>query len=140
VSAWSAEGLPTGLAVVHHAPSIRLGILTHSHCTGFGGHHRHLQRFHQRAWWVIFNHSSNVFIRDPFLCHIHRQPAHLAETSMVEFPVLTCVLLFGARLASPQVLYSQQSLIEPPADIDRYFVASTCSLCSYVIIRNESIS
>jgi hypothetical protein len=106
---WSG-GLPTGLAVVHRMRQVFGDWLFH--CTEFGEPSAS-SRFHQRVHrgWVC-NHSSNVFIRDPFLCYIpHRQPAHLAETSMVEsFQFGPVLLLSVPSFRFPRVLYSQQSL------------------------------
>jgi hypothetical protein len=70
--------------------------------------------------------SLNMFVRDPFLCEIpHRQPAHPAETAMVERFQFGSVCFFQCPTsASPECYIDNNRLLEPATDIDRYlFVA-----------------
>jgi hypothetical protein len=118
--------LPTGRDVVHHAPRIRLRDLDCSITLSLESHRSISSRSHQRVYcgWVC-NHSSNLIVLDPFLCCIpHRQPAHPAETSMVEHFQFGSVLCFFQcpAFASLECYIDNNRLVEPATDIDRYIL------------------
>jgi hypothetical protein len=70
--------------------------------------------------WIC-NSSSNVFVRDPFLCYIpHPPPTHPAKTAMVRGFQFGPICFFQCpAFTSPEGCIDDNRLIEPVTDIDR---------------------
>jgi hypothetical protein len=64
-----------------------------------------------------------LFIRDPFLCYIpHRQPAHPAETAMVERFRFGSICFFQCPAFAPPECYIDKQVLDKAyeTDIDRF--------------------
>jgi hypothetical protein len=113
-------GSPYWSAVVHHAPSIRLGDLDF-HCTEFESH-RHLRvSINVSIVGEFATIPLTLFVRDPFLCYIpHRRTSW--RHPWWNASSLTCLLSVPSRLPE-----CTQSLDRACDGIDRSSIACSWS-------------